>query len=212
MDRRSVSMLSCNVRGLWDKLKRKTMFNKMLSSLYILFSQETHSTPDIENTWGKDWPGQIICNHGENNARGTIIAFNSKSNPIIHDSIVDDQGRSIILDCTILKHCFTLVNIYAPNADDLASPFFGSTFKELGKLPKKTKIIAGDFNVVINKDNDKLGGNSELHKMPRNIILNKIENQVNLHFMSSTPTQKNVYIFQAKTQKCFVMTRLFLNF
>ena len=48
MDRRSISMLSCNARGLWDKLKRKTMFNKMLSSQYdIIFFQETHSTPDI---------------------------------------------------------------------------------------------------------------------------------------------------------------------
>ena len=55
------------------------MFNKMLSSQYdIIFFQETHSTPDIENTWNKDCPGQIIYNHGENNARGTIIAFNPK--------------------------------------------------------------------------------------------------------------------------------------
>ena len=77
MDRKSISMLSCNARGLRDKLKRKAMFNKMLSSQYdIIFFQETHSTPDIENTWDKDWPGQIIYNHGENNARGTIIAFN----------------------------------------------------------------------------------------------------------------------------------------
>ena len=103
----------------------------MLSSQYdIILYQETHSTPDIGNTWDKDWPDQIIYNHGENNARGTIIAFNPKLHPIIHDIIVDDQGRSIILDCTILTHCITLVNIYALNTDGLASPFFESTFKE----------------------------------------------------------------------------------
>ena len=81
------------------------------------FFKRTHSTPDIENTWDKDLPGQIIYNYDENNARGTIIAFNPKLHPIIHDIIVDDQERSIILDCTILKHHITLVNIYTPNTD-----------------------------------------------------------------------------------------------
>ena len=181
------------------------MFNKMLSSQYdIIFFQETHSTPDIENTWDKDWPGQIIYNHGENNARGTIIAFNPKLHPIIHDIIVDDQGRSIILDCTILKHHITLVNIYAPNTDDLASPFFESTFKELDKLPNKTKIMAGDFNVVLNTENDKLGGNPELHQIPRNIILNNIEN-FNLtdiwHHLH--PQEKQFTYFKLKPKKFF---------
>ena len=52
------------------------------------------------------------------------------------------------------------MNILEPSTDDLASPFFESTFKELGKLPNKTNIIAGDFNMVVNTDSDKLGGNS----------------------------------------------------
>ena len=34
----------------------------------MIFFQETHSTPDIENTWDKEWLGQIIYYHGENNA------------------------------------------------------------------------------------------------------------------------------------------------
>ena len=108
--------------------------------------------------------------------RGTIIAFNPKLHPIKHDIIVDDQRRSIILNCTILKHHITLVNIYAPNTDTLASPFSESTFKELGKLHNKTKIIAGEFNKILNTDTDKMGGNSELHQMPRNIVLNNSEN------------------------------------
>ena len=181
------------------------MLNKMLSSKYdIIFFQETHSSPDIENTWDKDWPGQIIYNHGENNARGTIIAFNPKLHPIIHDIIIDDQGRSIILDCPILKHHITLVNIYAPNTDDVASPFFECIFKELGKLPNKTKIMAGDFNVMLNTENYKLGGNPELHQMPRNIILNIIEN-FNLtniwHHLH--PQEKHFTYFKLKPKKVF---------
>ena len=58
------------------------------------------------------------------------------------------------------------------NTDALTSAFFESTFKEFGKLPNKTEIIAGDFNVMLNTDSDKFGGNSVLYQMPRNIILN----------------------------------------
>ena len=103
------------------------------------------------------------------------------------------------------------MNIYAPNTDDLASTFFESTFKELDKLPNKTKIMVGDFNVVLNTENDKWGGNPELHQMPRNIILNIIENfnltdiWCHLH-----PPRKTVSIFQAKTQKIFSRLVYFL--
>ena len=59
-----------------------------------------HTAPQILKIFGgKEWQGQIMYNHGENNGRGTVIAFNPKLNPIVHNTIVDDQGRSIILDC-----------------------------------------------------------------------------------------------------------------
>ena len=54
----------------------------------------------------------ILYNHGENNARDTMIAFQPLIKPIIHNTIHDDQGRYIILDCTIFEHQFTFVNIY----------------------------------------------------------------------------------------------------
>ena len=42
--------------------------------------------------------------------------------------------------------------------------------------PNDTKIIAGDFNLVLDPDKDKLGGNVEFHKASRQIVLNNIEN------------------------------------
>ena len=81
-------------------------------------------------------------NWSENNARGTIIAFSPKIHPIVHYNIVDDQRRSIILDCKICNHHSTLVNINGPNTDASAYFFVESTFKELGKLiPRKTKLL-----------------------------------------------------------------------
>ena len=103
-----------------------------------------------------------------------MIAFCPKLHPPVHNTIVDAKGRSIILDFTILEHHITLVNIYGLNTDASSFPFFESSFKELGKLPNKTKIIAGDFNIILNTDNEKFGGNAELHQMPRNIPNNTV--------------------------------------
>ena len=96
------------------------------------------------------------------------------------------------------------MNIYAPKTDDVASPLFECIFKELDKLPNKTKIMAGDFN-------DKMGGNPELHKMPRNIILNNIEN-FNLtniwHHLH--PQEKQFTYFKLKPKKVFSWLDYFL--
>ena len=48
-------MLSCNVRGLCDNLKWKTILSKFYSAKYdIILFQKTHSTPEIENIWKKE--------------------------------------------------------------------------------------------------------------------------------------------------------------
>ena len=50
MDNKLVTMVSCNVRGLHDNLKQKTIFDKFYSAKYdIILLQETHNTPEIEH-------------------------------------------------------------------------------------------------------------------------------------------------------------------
>ena len=45
-------MLSCNARGLWDKLKRKTIFNKILCTQYDIIFNKKHTAPQILKTHG----------------------------------------------------------------------------------------------------------------------------------------------------------------
>ena len=55
IDKKLVTMLSCNVRGFCDNLKQKTILNKFYSAKYdIILLQETHSTPGIEKKWNKN--------------------------------------------------------------------------------------------------------------------------------------------------------------
>ena len=116
----------------------------MILSLF----QESYTTPKIEKEWNKERPGFIIYNHGENNARGTMIAFKPKLFPIIHNTIHDNEGHFIILDCTIFNQRFTLGNAYSTVTDEYKS-LFQSLFGEIHDLPNQSKTIAGDFNIIL---------------------------------------------------------------
>ena len=49
---------SQNVRGLSNSMKRKRLFSWLQQTKAdVLFLQETHSTPDSEDEWKKDWGG-----------------------------------------------------------------------------------------------------------------------------------------------------------
>ena len=91
MDNNLVTILRCNLKGSCDNLKGKTIFIKFISAKYdIMLFQETHSTPEIEQIWNKKLLGLLLYNHGENNARGTIIAFKPHIMLFIHNTIYDD--------------------------------------------------------------------------------------------------------------------------
>ena len=56
---------SQNVRGLSNSMKRKRLFSWLQQTKAdVLFLQETHSTPDSEHEWKKDW-GEISYSHME---------------------------------------------------------------------------------------------------------------------------------------------------
>ena len=96
-----------------------------------------------------------------------LLPFKPHIKPIIHKTIHDDQGQYIILDCTIFEHQLTFVNIYGPNINEQPSPFYEDVFNEIYASTYDTKIIAGDFNLVLDPDKDKQGGNVESHKASR---------------------------------------------
>ena len=51
----NLKILSVNVRGLRDRVKRKKNFQWCKMSGNVIFLQETFSTEDIENSWKGDW-------------------------------------------------------------------------------------------------------------------------------------------------------------
>ena len=144
-----------NVRGLQDNLKRKEMFlyiNKMKFNIVLM--QETHSAEECEIIWNAEWGQKIIYSHGCSNARGVAILFKRNVEYEIKKVTRDDQGRFIVIDCVIDNQKMMIANVYAPNNDD--PNFFMMLCEAFTKHEHSERIIAGDFNLVLDTHADSM--------------------------------------------------------
>ena len=155
-------IISYNVRGLRDKVKRWQVFHYLhIKNFDIMLTQETHSLPKDERLWSNQWGNKIWFSHGENNARGVGILFNKKLQCDVHNVITDTAGRYIILYCSLFNMKWVIANCYAPNSD--SPQFFMEIFRHVNKFNPDYKIIGGDFNLAldINIDRNGKGVNNE---------------------------------------------------
>ena len=152
-----IQICSLNVRGLADDTKRTEVFYWLRAQdSDVILLQETHSTLLKEKIWRAQWGGEVIFSHGESNARGVCMLFKNKCNFQIHSTTVDPNGRYIIVDITLYDKRLTLVNVYGPNNDN--PDFYIELFNLVEGFPNDHRIIAGDFNLVLDVNKDKQGG------------------------------------------------------
>ena len=157
-----VKALSFNCNGLFNATKRHQVFNHLKSeNVDIFLLQESHSIPKMENVWTEEWGGKIYYSHGLSNSRGVCILFKPGLSPTIHEIKRDDQGRVLCIDVEMSDTRFTLANIYAPNNDN--PDFFKECFKFVEHFENSSKIIGGDFNLVLDLKLDKKGGAPVTH-------------------------------------------------
>ena len=153
----SLQIKSQNVRGLSNEKKRRklfTWFHKSTASIILL--QETHSSTNMEMIWKSEWGGDIIFAHGTGAARGACILFKNSVAKSIHNTILDPNGRYVIIDMEIDDVRFTLANVYGPNEDN--PEFYCKLIEIIETLPNDNRIIGGDFNFVLDIELDKKGG------------------------------------------------------
>ena len=117
----------------------------------------------------KRWQGQVFSASYSSHARGVLILIHKTIPLHIENSIIDQRGRYIILQGTLLREKLVLVNIYGPNDDD--PTFFNDLFLTLSTL-QGSFIIGGDFNVMPDPVKDKSSGVDTSHTRARKTILN----------------------------------------
>jgi exonuclease III len=204
----TIKIVSINVRGLRKDLKRQKYFHwfRNHNKFKIIFIQESHSTKEDEQLWSSEWGGSMIFSHGKNNSKGVSILFEKDVGQEIHSSLIDLNGRYIILDVTIEGRRITLANIYGPNEDD--PNFFLEIIKLIEDIPNDNRIIGGDFNCILDTDKDKKGGcEDHANKAVRAVLLTYMEETELIDIWRSQHEEERIFTHHISKPE-FIFTRL----
>ena len=143
-----------NVRGLGNRIKRKSLFQYFNDkNLNIVYMQEVHCNKKTTQLWQNESGWDWFSASGTNNSRGAVIMIKKGCDIKVVKYVCDHDGRTVICNIVSDQIHYTLCNLYAPNID--SPDFFLSTFKTLEKMGTENIIIGGDFNLTMNPDIDR---------------------------------------------------------
>ena len=168
----TLNIQSCNVRGLNAKQKRIALFEHMRKqNADVFLIQETHSTANTERAWERNWGGRTLFSHNTSRSAGVAILFSSRLHYERYIEVI--PGRMQVIQIKIKNKLIGISNIYAPNHDTEQVQFYEKVQTELQKIKCDDWIIGGDYNLVLDPQLDKKGGNNpnkkSLHVL-KNII------------------------------------------
>ena len=158
--KQNISLLSLNVRGIRDKLKRSKIFSWIRHQRSdIILLQETFLTLDMEPIIKIEYNYHCLFNHGTNHSRGVAIFIrkNGSIEPLQHFSHFDGRVIAVRIKCG--DNVYFVLNVYAPTRRNEKPKFF----RELSKWLQKTKylndllVFGGDWNYVQNTRLDTRG-------------------------------------------------------
>ena len=165
----SLGIATYNVRGLGNNKKRGEIFYYLNNKPFqVIFLHETHSSSKTINRWRLEWGGDIFCSHGKTNSKGVAIMLKRVAGVKVLSQKCDKFGRYIRLKCKINNARYLLAIVYGPNTDNLM--FFSSFTEDLDAMEVDMKIIAGDFNLVLNPELDKRGDLVATHENAEEIL------------------------------------------
>ena len=123
--------ISLNTRGISNYRKQRTIFTWLRKQKPDVFLQETHSTQGNEVLWQREWGATLICSHGANNARGVAILIRNNFDCVVEESVINTNGRFIILKVLLSGEPALLVNIYGPNQDNELVAFYRTVLQTI---------------------------------------------------------------------------------
>ena len=138
--------------------------------------QETHCDKGNHNRWKNEWGSKIWFDDGSTAARGVAILVKKSLNIQITEAyrLENFKGRFLAIKVLIDNKEFLLVNLYGPNTD--FPSFYEQVFACLESTGIDHKIIAGDFNLTINDNVDRIGSGMHKNKQARVKIQEQLEN------------------------------------
>ena len=200
-----LTIVSFNVNGLRNNLKRKTIFHflKMKKFDFILL-QETHSNQTDEKLWKCEWGGDIFYSHGTNHCNGVAILVKKSLKYEQTATYVDQTGRILLIEIKFNDKVFVIGNVYAPTNDE--PTFFDALFSTVVNFTKHDLVLGGDWNPVLDNKLDKDGGPAHSNQLSKE----KVKSYLNVFdlcdvFRELNPFKKSFTRYQSQP---YTATRL----
>lgn len=142
-----------NCRGLAsDHIKRRDIFEKCRNKYDITFLVDTHSSPEVEQSWVNEWGYKAFFNSYSSSSRGVAIMLKNSFQFEVLDVLKDESGNFLILNIKYFNIKHSLVVLYGPNED--TPGFFEIISKHIETLGNESVVIGGDFNVPLDYSRD----------------------------------------------------------
>ena len=114
-----MKIINWNVKGLNQAVKRKRVLSHLQHlGVGIAFLQETHLPNQDQSKIHKEWVGQMFHSQFNCKGRGVAILIHKKIPFIVSNTILDPNGRYVMVVGELFQLRLVLVNIYSPNFDD----------------------------------------------------------------------------------------------
>ena len=153
------SLLSLNVRGLRNQVKRRSIFKFLKDQncmIYLL--QETFSEPNDELIWKNEWGGDIFFSHGSVHSKGVSILVNPLWRLNVEANSKDLEGRIVSVSLIYNQGKISICNVYAPNDSQQQQKFLQNLNSHLMlHTDMSNLVVGGDWNVTLHSI-DKRGG------------------------------------------------------
>ena len=140
-----VIITSLNANGLRNMTKIERTIELCKSDILCL--QETHWDNELVETLGKLWKGPIFIDNGSAKACGVAILVRERSVSGVKQTFCGGNGRVIAIEFVHNKNTYKLINIYAPNVEELRKSFF----EDLEVLCTGDCMMVGDYNVKLSR-------------------------------------------------------------
>ena len=153
----SLSIVSINVNGLRNSMKRKTIFRLLKQKKFdFICLQETFILDSDKEVWEKEWGGKIMYSPGTRNSKGQVILQRKGSEFTTHDEKISDRIVTISFMANDRKTF--IINAYAPTVSTEKHTFFLTLDNHMKGLDGDI-ILCGDFNCVLDNELDIISGN-----------------------------------------------------
>lgn len=155
-----LSLLSLNVRGLKNNVKRKAIFLYCKEQkVDCIFMQETHSENEDMQFWKNQWGNSVYFSHGTSHSAGVMVLF-SRFSGVVLDHKEDSNGHWLMVVVEIDHVKIILVCVYGYNNKVMNRLFYEDLCEKIchWKLTYSCEqvIMGGDFNLVPDNSVDRL--------------------------------------------------------